>query len=101
MLYYDIIDVSERIDVNKTSESKECDIFHYWYILNKGFMFQPDVCNGYHDLLTMSMNLRDTVILNINGADYSCIFSGISKSEAINSMQKGCSSIGFLLSEFC
>ena len=29
MLYYDRIDVSEGIDVNKTSESKECDICHY------------------------------------------------------------------------
>ena len=26
MLYHDIIDISECIDVNKTSESKECDI---------------------------------------------------------------------------
>ena len=29
MIYYERIDVSERIDVNKTSESKECDICHY------------------------------------------------------------------------
>ena len=29
MLYYHIIDVSEGIDVNKISESKECDICHY------------------------------------------------------------------------
>ena len=29
MLYYDRIDVSEGIDVNKTSASKECDAFHY------------------------------------------------------------------------
>ena len=28
MLYYDRIEVSERIDVNKTSESKECIICH-------------------------------------------------------------------------
>ena len=27
MIYYDRIDVSEGIDVNKTSESNECDIF--------------------------------------------------------------------------
>ena len=26
MLYYDRIDVSEGIDVNKTSEAKECNI---------------------------------------------------------------------------
>ena len=29
MLYYDRIDVSEGIDVNKTSVSKECDSCHY------------------------------------------------------------------------
>ena len=36
MLYYDRIDVSEGIDINKTRKSKECDIFHYWYFLNNG-----------------------------------------------------------------
>ena len=40
MLYFDRIDVSEGIDVNKTSASKECDIRQYWYFLNKGFKFQ-------------------------------------------------------------
>ena len=28
-LYFDRTDVSERIDVNKTRASKECDICHY------------------------------------------------------------------------
>ena len=32
MLEYDKIDVSEGIDVNKTNESKECDIWHYCYL---------------------------------------------------------------------
>ena len=55
------------------------------YFLNKGFKFPPDVCNGCHDLLIMtSMNLSDSAILNIKGADYCCIISGISKREAIN-----------------
>ena len=79
MLYFDRIDVSERIDVNKTSKSKECDICHYWYFLNKGFKFQPNVCNRCHDLLMIYMNLSDIAILNINGSDYCCIISGISK----------------------
>ena len=35
----------------------------------------------------MSMFLIDISILNIKGADYHCIISGISKSEAINLMQ--------------
>ena len=57
MLHYDRIDVSEGIDANKTSKSKEWDICHYWYFLNKGFKFQPNVGNGCHDLSMMSMNL--------------------------------------------
>ena len=36
MLYYDRINVSEGIDVNKTYKSKDCDICHYWYFLVKG-----------------------------------------------------------------
>ena len=57
MLYFDRIDISEGIDVNKTSASKECDICHYWYFLNKGLKFQSNVCNRCHDLLMVSMNL--------------------------------------------
>ena len=30
MLYFDRTDLSEGIDVNKTSISKDWDIFHYW-----------------------------------------------------------------------
>ena len=36
MLEYDRIDISEGIDVNKTSGSKECDICHYWYFKDIG-----------------------------------------------------------------
>ena len=39
MLYYDRIDVSERIYENKTIRSKECGICHYWYFLDKEFNF--------------------------------------------------------------
>ena len=31
MLYFDGIDVSQGIDVNKAGASKECDICLYWY----------------------------------------------------------------------
>ena len=58
MLYYDRIDVSEIIDVNKTSESKECDICQYLHFLNKGFKFQSYICNICHDLLMMSLNFK-------------------------------------------
>ena len=51
------------------------------------FKFQPNVFNGCHDVLMMSMNLSDIAILNINHADYRCIITGISKCQTINLMQ--------------
>ena len=41
MLEYDRRDISEGIDVNKTIASKECDICHYWYFLDKRFKYEP------------------------------------------------------------
>ena len=78
-LYYDIIDVSEGIDDNKTSASKGCDICHYWYFLNYSFKFQPNVCNMCHDLLMMSINLSDVAILNIEVSGYRYIVSSVRK----------------------
>ena len=47
MLQYEKIDVSERIDTNKTSASKECTLCHYWYFkdveLNLNHMFLINV----------------------------------------------------------
>ena len=73
ILYFDRTEVSERIDVNETSASKDCDISHYWYFLNCSFIIQPNVCNVCHDLLVMHMNLSDISILNIKGSYYCCI----------------------------
>ena len=87
MLYFDRIDVSKGIDVNKTSASKECDVCHYWYFLYYSFKFQPNVCNRCYDLLMMSMNLSNIAILNIKVSDYHCIISLISKNGAINLTQ--------------
>ena len=75
MLYYDIIDVSEGLDVNKISTSKEHNLCHCWYFLNKEFNFQPYVCNKCHDWLMLSMNLGDITILKIKSTDYRCIIS--------------------------
>ena len=78
MLYYDRVEVSGEIDFNKTSASKECDVYHCWYILNCSFKFQPNCRSRCHALLMLSLNLRDISILNINVSDYCCIISLIS-----------------------
>ena len=87
MLYDDRIDFSEGINVNKSIESKECDICHHWYFLDKELKFGPYICYGCHDALIMSMSITDIAILIIKSADYGCIISRITKSETINLMQ--------------
>ena len=86
MLYYDRLEFSKGIDVIKTNESKECDMCHYRYFL-KRFKFQSYICNRYHDLLMISMNLGVIVILKVKNAEYCCIISRTSKSEGISLMQ--------------
>ena len=81
MLYFEIIDVLESIDVNKTNASQERDTCPYWhFFLYKWFKLQPNVSNGCHDVLMMSMNLRDIGILSIKGVYYRFIINIISKS---------------------
>ena len=83
MLQYEKIDASERIDINKTSLSKECELCHYWYFKDVGFKFEEHVCNGCHDLLTMAHSLKNIAILSAKGATFRCILMGISKNEGL------------------
>ena len=83
MLRYQKIDVSEGIDVNKTSASKEYELFHYWFFKDIGFKFEEHVCNGCHDLLTMAYSLKNIAILSAKGATFRCILMGISKNEGL------------------
>ena len=87
MLYYDRIEVSERIDVNKTRASEDCDACHYMCFLKYSFTFQTNVCNNCHHLLVMFLNLSDIAILNIKSFDHHCIISLISRNESINLLQ--------------
>ena len=83
MLHYDRIDKSERIDLIKSRNSKECMICHFWFF-NHGFKFQDSVCIGYHDLKMLSLNISNIIIITVKNSDYCCIIYNISKSEAIN-----------------
>ena len=84
MLQYDRIDFSEGIDINKTSESEECMLYHYWYFQDISFKFQPYLCNGCHAVSMMAYELKNIEILNAKAVDYRCILWGISRGEAIN-----------------
>ena len=83
MLQYQEIDVSEGIDINKTSVSKGCQLCHCWFFKDIGFKFEEHVCNKYHDLLTMAYSLKNIAILHAKGATFRCILMGISKNEGL------------------
>ena len=78
------MDVSEGIDVNKTSASKECELCHYWFFKDIGFKFEEHVCNKCHDLSTMAYSLKNIAILNAKGGTFRCILViGISENEGL------------------
>ena len=83
MLQYQKINVSEGIDINKTSASKECKLCHYWFFKVIGFKFEEHVCIKCHDLLTMTYSLKDIAILNAKRATFRCILMVISKNEGL------------------
>ena len=64
MLEYDRIDISEGIDTNKTSASKECNICHYWYFLDKNFNYDPYLCNGRLDLMQKAVSFKNVVAVS-------------------------------------
>ena len=70
MLQYDRIDLSERIDINKTSKLKECMLCHYCYFEDISFKFQPYFCNGCHAVSMMAYELKNIAILNAKDVDY-------------------------------
>ena len=63
MLECNRIDISEGIDTNKTSASKECNICHYWYFLDKNFSYEPYLCNGCHDLMQKAISFKHVAIV--------------------------------------
>ena len=84
MLEYERIDIYEGIDLNKSDASKECDISHYWYFLDKNVNYEHYLCNGCHDLMQKAMNFNDVDIVSIKESDYRIHFWYMSKSDAIN-----------------
>ena len=70
MLEYDRIDISEDIDMSKINKSRESDICHYWYFLDKNFNYEKYLCNGCHDLMQKDLTFNGVAIASIKGNDY-------------------------------
>ena len=61
-------------------------ICHYFFF-NHGFEFGDSICNGCHDLSTLSFSISDIAIIAVKNIDYRCIIHNISKSEAIDLLE--------------
>ena len=83
MLQYEEISASERIDVNETSASKECELCHYLFFNDVGFRFEEHVCNKCHDLLMTAYELKNIATLSVRGTAFRCILWSISRNEGL------------------
>ena len=84
ILYYNKINVSDRIDINKSNKSKEYVICHHWYFLDLNYTYEPYVCNGCHDISMMAYKLEHIAILNVTGVNYRCVIWNMTRNDAIN-----------------
>ena len=86
MLEYDRIDISEGVDINKASLSRQCDICHCWYFKNISFKYEPYLCNVCHDLMQKVMGFNNVAVAYVKGSAYRINFWYTRKNDAINIM---------------
>ena len=65
MLAYERIEISDRIDVNKSDESKECMFCHCWYFLDISFSCGPYLCDGCYNMTQKCNKLKNIPIFRI------------------------------------
>ena len=61
MSQYININISYKVDLNKTSASKECKVCHYWFFKDIGFEFEQHACNGCYYVLTTGYFLENLI----------------------------------------
>ena len=82
MIEYERIDISERIDVDKTNKSKECMLCQYWYFLHKTFSYGPYLCDDCYNFSQKSTDFKNIAIFYITKTAYRIYFSCMNKHKA-------------------
>ena len=82
MLGYERIDISDGINVNKSYESKECTLCHYWYFLDRSFSYWPYLCHGCYYMTQKCNKLKNIAINRIKKSVYRIFFLFMSKRQA-------------------
>ena len=82
MLEYEKVDISEGIDVNKSSNSKVYSICQFRYIIDKNFNYEPYLCNGCHGMSIKVVNIKNLALIYSKGNAYKVNFAFMSISDA-------------------
>ena len=69
IFHYNRVYVSEGIDINKSNKLKEYMIYHYWYFKDTGYIYEPEIWNGCHDISMMAYELENTAY-NVKEVDH-------------------------------
>ena len=88
MLKFNKIDMTEGIDLNKTNKSKKCMFYHYWYDLNKNFIYGPFTFDGCYNIVQKSIHFKNIAIIHVKKTAYRVYFKDISKHKAKKLMNK-------------
>ena len=75
-------DIFWGIDVNKSSNSKECSICHFWYFIDKQFNYEPYLCNGCHGMSMKVVSIKNLAIILSKGNAYRVHFAFMSINDA-------------------
>ena len=75
MLEYDRVDLSEGIDVNKTSNSRECSFCHYYYFLDINFNYQKYLRDGCHDMSMKANSMQNLAFVYSDSNAYRINFT--------------------------
>ena len=84
MLEYDRTDISEGIDVNKTSNSRECSSCNFYYFLKKNFNYQTYLCDGCHNISIKAISMQNIAIVYHGGNAYRVNHMFMSRNDAFN-----------------
>ena len=69
-LEYNRVDVSVGIVINNICGLRECIMNRYWYFLEINFRFEPEVCDGCHDLMQKTMSFNNVANVSVKENDY-------------------------------
>ena len=79
MLEYERIDISDGIDVDMSSKSKEYMLCHYWYFLSKKFSYGAYLCDGCYNIMQRCNKFKNIAIVHVKKSVYRIYFLYMSK----------------------